>query len=541
MPDIRSETKNLIFAIFFRNILLNIGGDMKRLIVCCDGTWNNPEQEINGIAAPTNVVKIYNAIADYDTSDVKQLKYYHPGVGGENSGLIDSVLGGTIGLGISRHICSAYHWLGNNYEEGDEIYLFGFSRGAFTARSLGGFLSRGLLDLRDVPSDISWARVGKAYDEGYREDLAINKWAETDWTFFNQRDKTPIHFIGVWDTVGSLGVPDDLEIFNLFDNKKKWKFHNTAIGENIKHARHAMAMDEVRSCFSVTRWSNAAQHSDTIELWFPGVHSDIGGGYVECDLSNGALKWMMKESETVGLVFREGVKQTIKDNPLGVMHKSYKGVFAKLRSRPRNIPAMSPENNKLFHESARKRQQISPIEYPPYHPTRILAIGESVTVDVYANKRWNATNVYLAREQAFTFSATGKWLDSKDSCDWEGTQDDNLTTSDIIRAASSFLGKFEKTFQKLTNNYSTDFIGTKRVENIKWFTLVGAIANDSGSSAVVKNDGSAVPHQYVELPNHKSTPLAISSPGYLYCFPNDVWSLYDNNHGSIQLSIKRVV
>ncbi|HIJ79511.1 MAG: DUF2235 domain-containing protein [Desulfobulbaceae bacterium] len=514
---------------------------MKRLVVCCDGTWNNPEQEDNGIASPTNVVKIYNALADQGADGVRQLKYYHPGVGGEDTGLLDSIMGGAIGMGITRHICSAYHWLGSNYEENDEIYLFGFSRGAFTARSLGGMLSRGLLDLRHVSPDHSWPRVKKAYEQGYRiEKATLDSWAESGWEFFNQRGKTPIHFIGVWDTVGALGVPDDLEIFNFFDDKEKWQFHDTSLGDNVKHARHAMAMDEVRSCFSVTRWANAARHADALELWFPGVHSDVGGGYADCALANGALQWMMEESARFGLVFRDGIEATIKADPLGVLHNSYRGAFAKLRSRPRNIIAMIPENHHCFHASAIKRQQISPVEHPAYHPTRILEVGESATIDVFADTRWNKTHVYLPQGHQFTFSATGKWQDSKDSCDWKGTENDELTVGDVIRATFSFLGKFENIFRKLTKNQSTDFLGTKRVEQLKWFTLVGAITNDVGVNNAVENDGSAVPHQYVSLAAHETEPLQINSPGYLYAFANDVWSLYGNNRGSVQLSIKRV-
>jgi len=511
---------------------------MKRLIVCFDGTWNNPEQEENGIAAPTNVVKLYNALADTDPGGIEQLKFYHPGVGGEDTGIMDSVLGGALGIGISRHICSAYHWLSNNYEQGDQIYLYGFSRGAFTARSLGGFLSQGLLDLGEVPSDEAWERVETAFKDGYRkQDSTVDDWAKHDWKFFNSRGKTPIHFIGVWDTVGSLGIPDDLEIINLFDSKKKWQFHDTSLGDNVAHARHAMAIDEVRSSFGITRWENAAEHADAVELWFPGVHSDVGGGYAVCDLSNGALKWMMEQSDDKGLCFRDGVAQTIKDDPLGVMHSSYKGIFAKLRSRPRNVAAMISENHHLFHPSALTRQGISPIEHPRYYPTRVLEPGEKVTVDIHADTRWNATGVYLPKGHKFIFSASGKWLDSKDSCDWKGTQNDEFTAGDIIRATSSFWGKFENLFKKLTKNESTDFLGTKRVENMDWFTMVGTITNDGGSAHAVANDGSATPHQYVELAAHETTPLVISNPGYLYCFPNDLWSLYGNNHGSVRLEI----
>ena len=513
---------------------------MKRLIVCSDGTWNTPDQEDNGVPAPTNVFKIYNAIADRDGA-TQQIKYYHPGVGGEGS-VIDSIVGGAIGVGISQHISSAYHWLGGNYEEGDEIYLFGFSRGAFTARSIGGFLGRGLLDLRDLSSKDSWERVEKAYKNYRRKGSSPEErsWAEDEWTFFHGEEPTPTHFVGVWDTVGALGVPDDLEILNLFDKKENWQFHDTKLGPNIKTARHAMALDEMRSSFSITRWENAQSHDGAKELWFPGVHSDVGGGYSATDLSDGALKWMIEESQGAGLKFRDGILGSLAPKPLGVMHNSYKGAFAKLRSRPRNIEAMVPEQPDLFHSSAIDRQRASPIAYPAYRRTRILEIGKSHTLDVFADTRWNYSGLYLDKGHSYVFSASGEWQDSKDTCDWKGTEDGNLTAGDLVRAASSFLGKFEEQFRKLSKNESTDFLGTKRVEKLNWFVLVGAIANDSGTKRQVGNDGSPVPHQYVALPDHVANPLKITNPGYLYCFPNDVWSLYGNNHGSIQLTIKRI-
>ncbi len=512
---------------------------MKRLIVCCDGTWNTPDQEENGIPAPTNVFKIFNAIAEKDKKNNVQLKYYHPGVGSEG-GVVESVLGGAIGAGISNNIRSAYHWLGCNYNEGDEIYLFGFSRGAFAARSLGGFLGRGLLDLKNLGSDDSWFRVKKAYDKGYRrKNSTLEDWAESYWKFFHKGQSLPINFVGVWETVGALGVPDDLEIINIFEKRKNWRFHDTELGSYVKTARHAMAIDEIRSSFTITRWNNSVQHPGIKELWFPGVHSDVGGGYADSKLSNGALLWMMEESSKVGLEFREGIQTQIKPDPCGVIHNSFKGGFAKLRSRPRNIDAMVERNKNLFHLSALERQALSPVEHPHYHPTKILKINETHTVDIFANTRWNYSGIYLPAGHSFTFSATGKWLDSKDACDWEGTEDGKLSAGDIIRGTSSFLGKFETIFKKITKNDSTDFLGTKRVENLKWFTLVGTITNDSGSRKAVKNDGSPVPHQHVDLAAHKMTPLKVDKPGYLYCFPNDVWSLYENNHGSVLLKIQR--
>ncbi|NNE82635.1 MAG: DUF2235 domain-containing protein [Alphaproteobacteria bacterium] len=513
---------------------------MKRLIVCCDGTWNSPEQETNGIPAPTNVFKIYNAVAEPDDG-IKQLKYYHPGLGSEG-GIFESVVDGALGKSIGRHIKSAYHWLGQNFEKDDEIYLFGFSRGAFTARSIGGLLGRGLLDLRGLDPKEAWLRVDKAYAAYQRpgSKLTNRKWCKDNWTFFHGKRRTPVRFVGVWETVGALGVPDDLELLNLLDNRKKWEFHNTSLGTHMKTARHAMAIDEIRSSFSITRWANAKGHPDVREKWFPGVHTDVGGGYPESDLSDGALKWIIEESEAVGLEFRKGIENELAPNPLGVSHDSYKGFFSKLRSRPRNIPAMGQGNENDFHDSAIERQRASPISYPPYHPTKILAERDIHTVEVFADTRWNHTGLYLEKDHSYVFSAVGEWQDSKDTCDWKGTEDGKFTAGDLVRAGSSFLGKFEAPYKRLTGNNSTDFLMTKRVEKLKWFTLVGAITNDSDKKNAVENDGSPTLHQYVALAEHESVPLKITSPGYLYCFPNDVWSLYENNHGSIHLTITRV-
>lgn len=511
---------------------------MRNIVICCDGTWNNPKQEDNGVPAPTNVVRLFNALAQHDDQGGAQLKYYHPGLGGEEMGLKEKILGGALGIGITRHICSAYHWLGNQYEEGDNVYIFGFSRGAFTARCLAGMLGKGLLSLRGITPKQSWKRVEKAFKSGYRS--GNKNWRNKDWKAFNRGYGLKVNFLGVWDTVGALGIPDDLEILNLFDNPDNWRFHDSKLGKNVLSGRHAMALDELRSSFTVTHWSNIDSHDDAVELWFPGVHSDVGGGYAETDLSNGALTWMIEEATSAGLVFRPNVLSQINSNPKGVLHNSYKGLFAKLRSRPRCIPAVSAQNASLFHTSILERQMHSPLEYPEYHPTRTLEVDESITIPIFADTRWNNTNLYLRKGEKFIFSAHGEWQDSKDTCDWKGTEDEKLTFGDIVRGVSTFLGKLENLYKSAANNQSTDFLGTKRVENLKWFTMVGAIANDSGKEESVGNDGSPVSHQYISLVEHENAPFEVKIPGYFYAFPNDVWSLYENNHGSIDLKIKRV-
>lgn len=108
---------------------------MRNLMVCCDGTWNTAEQRHGGVPVPTNVVRLYNAVADKNEG-VEQLKYYHPGVGTE-PGFWDRAMGGATGKGLDDNIKSAYHWLCRHYRPQDRIYLFGFSRGAYTGRSLG--------------------------------------------------------------------------------------------------------------------------------------------------------------------------------------------------------------------------------------------------------------------------------------------------------------------------------------------------------------------------------------------------------------------
>jgi hypothetical protein len=305
-----------------------------------------------------------------------------------------------------------------------------------------------------------------------------------------------------------------------------------------------MAIDEVRASFTVTRWSNTDKHPDANEVWFPGVHSDVGGGYANTDLSDGALLWMLEESEAIGLAFRGGIKALIQPNPLGPLHNSYKGAFAKLRSRPRAMEAFVQANHSLFHTSAVKRQTISPLGYPAYRPTRILNIKESVSLEIHADTQWSGTGLYLEKGHSYKFSAKGEWLDSKDACDWKGTENDDFTMGDFFRASGTALGKLETMTKKITGNLSTDFLLTKRVEELRWFVMVGAIGNDSGSEAglyaKVPNDGSPSPHEYVDLTSYKSKPLAIKNPGYLYCFPNDVWSLYNNNHGSVCLTVTRV-
>src|SRR5262245_56530968 len=140
---------------------------MTKLIVCCDGTWNTPTQEENHLPAPTNVVKLFNALSSVDADEQEQLKYYHPGVGTEGS-FFSKTAGGMWGEGLDKNIESGWAWLAQFYKPKDRIHLFGFSRGAYTARCIGGLLGRyGLPNFEGRSFSQGWEQIKTAYQRGY--------------------------------------------------------------------------------------------------------------------------------------------------------------------------------------------------------------------------------------------------------------------------------------------------------------------------------------------------------------------------------------
>lgn len=508
---------------------------MATLVLCYDGTWNNMEQEDNGNIAPTNVVKFYHSLRDNDSAGNPIKKFYHPGLGGEEIGLKAKIVDGALGASIGNHISTGYKWISDNFQTGDHICILGFSRGAFTARSLAGLLKAGVMDTSELSVAQTWKQIKSLYTLYTKKKLHD---APTEWFVNNSGE---VQFLGVWDTVGALGVPNEFGLLNIFDNKKKWQFHNTALGEHVKVARHAMAMDEVRSSFTVTQWSNAAAHPNAKQIWFPGVHSDVGGGYENCDLSDLALAWMIEEASTAeaNLQFRNEVAVT--GNANGTLHNSYKGIFAKMRSRPRNVPEVSPANSHLFHPAVFARQANNPIKYGPYWPTTHLEIGEFKEIEIFAKHKWNAMDLYFSQGEEYEFSSSGEWVDKTDSCDWRGAERDDYTIGDAVRSVASFFGKFEGLFNSATKNKEYDIPFTKRLERIDWFAAVGCVANDSGVKSAAGNDGSPTPHKYFSMSAYQQNkPFKVNSSGYLYAFANDGWAFYDNNKGSVLITVKRV-
>jgi uncharacterized protein (DUF2235 family) len=334
---------------------------MKRLIVCSDGTW----QKITS-PYPTNVVKITQAIV----TDPDNLVFYGEGIGTGN--FIDRVMGGAFGWGIDKNIQDAYRFLCLNYAPGDEIYLFGFSRGAYTVRSLVGLIrSVGMIPrqgVRKIPQAYKIYQDAKGEyadkDETTRENIKLRD-RDSTIEFRQQMAKefgadyqeiVEITLLSCWDTVGALGIPR-LSIFSLAPLiNKKYQFHNTKLSSTIKSALHAVAIDENRKTFPSTPMKEAVEIPNQLtEVWFPGTHGCIGGGSKEnSPLSNAALLWTIEQVErlSLGLKFdRSKIEDGVATDPTIYFDDEAKLPFS---TKIRDIPPGA-----TFHPSVAKRWQLN--------------------------------------------------------------------------------------------------------------------------------------------------------------------------------------
>lgn len=329
---------------------------MKHLIVCCDGTWQTLRQP-----EPTNIAKIAMHLTNVNTRDrAPQVVYYDSGVGAAFEaddanpfdGIGDAVkklLGGAIGDGLEEKIFDAYRFLAFNYVEGDRIYIFGFSRGAFTARSLCGLIYNSGLVSRDKVH-----LIDDAY-QLYRAD-DVKPWSEKSVAFRAANGaRRAIDFLGCFDTVGMNGMP------NLFDRlpldrffNREHGFHDCKLNHTIKYARHACALDENRKLFPVTlmQASDKAGPEQVDEMWFPGHHGGIGGGEAEGrPFADAALLWMIQGAERAGLTFRDAVFEQAEPDPLAEMIRP-EGM-RRAGERTRQLP--KPYERLQLHQGVRAR------------------------------------------------------------------------------------------------------------------------------------------------------------------------------------------
>jgi uncharacterized protein (DUF2235 family) len=286
---------------------------MKKIVICLDGTWNTPDNnpEVDGNTS-TNVWTLHNSLRDSDSQQIHQIKCYETGVG---THWYDKVRGGVFGVGLSDKIKDGYKCLANHYEQDDEIYIFGFSRGAYTARSLVGLIrNSGLIKSDNIDLVDEAYSLYRTRDEGPDAENA---------KFFRSKycHEPEIKFLGVWDTVGALGVP--VESFDWF-NKRYYEFHDTELSGIVRNAFQALAIDEHRKTYQCALWDPKKKLNQRIEqVWFSGAHADIGGGYSDSNISDIPLQWMMDRATECGLEFKE---DGAPPEPAGFapLHDSYK-------------------------------------------------------------------------------------------------------------------------------------------------------------------------------------------------------------------------
>lgn len=389
---------------------------MKRIAIFCDGTWNRSDAK-----DPTNVVRLAQSVCNKSEDGVAQVVVYLEGVGsGRGSSAIarqvDKIGGGAFGWGLTENVVEAYRHLAFNYEYGDGVYIFGFSRGAYTARSLAGLIrSCGIPAIENVPRipeavalyrDPDRATVPKS-----ERSLEFRSWfsprvstqaGEPEWRRARGLPECrPINitYLGVWDTVGALGVPAQYrylaEVFN-----RNHQFHDAKLTSLVLAARHAVAIDERRRSFEPTLWQNVdrlnleARDEVSIGLrpegqeqpygqhWFPGDHGSIGGGGDIRGLANAALVWIAEGARLAGLRFSEAAIRAYEeaiDVSVPLRSKSKPPGWVDRLLMQSAADRDGPTNPAEVSIAARRRWRLP--HPPPYRPGTLRRLSADLDAD----------------------------------------------------------------------------------------------------------------------------------------------------------------
>jgi Uncharacterized conserved protein len=357
----------------------------KRISVCFDGTWNKPGENGDETDVETNVCRLYESLLEQSPRDGwRQLSWYDRGVG---TRFFERLRGGAFGRGLDRNIKQGYAYLSTLYDEGDHIYVFGFSRGAYTARSLVGLIRKcGLLRKDAMPEAhvesqdrdrveneldrvIDKTLVEDAYDLYRKKDERVDTAEATEFQRQYGRVVT-IKFLGVWDTVGALGVP--LLAFEGF-NQRKYEFHDTKLSKSVENAYHAIAIDEHRDLYDVTAWDPEEPVTSPRKLeqrWFAGAHSDVGGGHDDRRLSDVTLRWMQECAMEAGLGIDRAKVPTVTDETVqGSVTDSYRKflgpLYRKVHPRHYRIIGQTKHGHETIDDSVRRRYQLVEGYRPP--------------------------------------------------------------------------------------------------------------------------------------------------------------------------------
>jgi uncharacterized protein (DUF2235 family) len=315
---------------------------VKRIVVLIDGTWNK-----EGDGADTNVAKLDSGkkiatqifIKPTALDGTVQNVHYHDGVGSDGD-LAQRALGGAIGLGLKKIIQEAYAFVVADYVENDEIYIIGFSRGAYAARALAGLIGASGIQRRQNAEvfEVAWRHYrvapsvrGQPEAGAAKDQKTINDYAGLAHEQLFHDTRT-IKCVAVWDTVGSYGIPAGIGLAPLarYYTLVTLGFHDTSFGDHVEIGLHALAVDEHRRPFVPTFWTipkGQSPKGHVEQTWFAGAHCNVGGGYADCGLSDQALFWMIARMQALSrLEFDiQAVKSNTKPNISGAVVDSTQG------------------------------------------------------------------------------------------------------------------------------------------------------------------------------------------------------------------------
>lgn len=375
----------------------------KNIVLCSDGTG-----QTGAAVGGTNVWKIRMGVDRHDHLEDRRLRrqivFYDAGVGTSKLS-VQAALGNVFGYGLAANMRQLYTNLAKNYREGDRIYIFGFSRGAFTARSLAGMISEvGVVDGRRDNKELEELVVQayRAYRASPRKQ-PIKKFQERCKRKGVEIRDAPIHFVGVWDTVDAYGVPfEELKKPTYWLLHKILRPHNDGLTEKMRYAYQAIAIDEDRRSFAPTLYDEkrAEECGVTIDqVWFAGAHSNVGGGYARQGLSDVALHWMITKAEQAkgdgerGLRFTAEARSNAQSDMDGnsTLYDQRSGPGAIWRYLPRNVGELCRQANTppRIHVSAMDRIQLATADYGPITlPVNFEVVGTDAE-DAERLKRFN--------------------------------------------------------------------------------------------------------------------------------------------------------
>jgi len=384
----------------------------KNIILCADGTGNR-----GGETPDTNVYRMYHAVDIHQPKrERNQITYYDNGVGTSTNKYIRGI-SGALGFGFGKNVRQLYAFLARNYDPGDIIYLFGFSRGAATVRAFGDMLQEcGLVDrnhtecMTDARFDPN--KFSDLVDDAFRHYQGNNGPAFRKLEHVN--DEVRIKFMGIWDTVSALGFPyqrtgdsvvDDLlerpllvwparACDRVFDfGPFAHRFYKYTPNKIVDHVYHAIAIDDERKSFLPRVWNEKEPglKGNITQVWFAGMHSDVGGSYNQTGLAYETMVWMMERAEHHGLDFFKGALDAAKDkaNVHGKLHNSRDGLAIYFRYAPRDIESLCADSknsalSKLkgpikIHQSVIDRMQQDTDGYAPgLLPTEFEIVDTSI-------------------------------------------------------------------------------------------------------------------------------------------------------------------